>query len=174
VRWISSFQKSTLFNVKDVNSTHFRHFRKPSLCSRVRKGTGLTHELRSSICSHSASVCAESPATLKVTWMRAASALALYMRRLAANSIICHGKRPVPKHFSCDLRGNSLQVSHLSRSYSLSLIGGGSSLSSLSFPIFIPKDPTPPGFSGAFPVCPPTVQRFPRALPSTLTECSNT
>lgn len=56
--------------------------------------------------------------------MRAASALALYMRRPAANSIICHGKRPVPKYFSCDLRGDSLQVSHSPRSYSLSLIGG--------------------------------------------------
>lgn len=50
----------------------------------------------------------------------------------------------------------------------------GNSLSSFSFPIFIPKDPTPPGFSGALPVCPPTVRRFPGALPSTLTECSST
>lgn len=73
-----------------------------------------------------------------------------YMRRLAANSITCRGKRPVPKYFSCDLLGNSSQVSHLSRNYSLFLIGGEAVLVLSPSPFFIPKDPTPPSFSELF------------------------
>lgn len=148
MRWISSVQKSTLLNIKEVNSTHFRHFRKLSLYSRLREGVCLTHELHPSICSHSASVCAESPATRKVTWTPTASALAQHMRRLVANSITCCGKRPIPKYFSGDLLGDSLKEPHLSRSYSLfSDLGGGERFSPFSFPIFVPKDATLPSWT---------------------------
>lgn len=57
VRWICSFQKSTLLNITGELRVHFQHSRKPSLCFTVREGTRLTWELRALICSHSASTC---------------------------------------------------------------------------------------------------------------------
>lgn len=116
---------------------------------------------------------AESPPTLKVTWMRAASALALHEE---AGCQLHHvsWEEASPQILLLWSAGQFLAgVTFVKELFSFS-DRGGSSLSPLSFTILHPQRSYSPKFLRAFPVCPPTVQRFPRALPSTLTECSTT
>lgn len=150
-----------------------RHFRKPSLCSRVRDGICQTHELHSSFCSHSAclfKVICYSSRLLRCEWHPPWPYILEAQCQL--HHITERGQSP---NASLVMRWEIPSRCHICQGVILSVIWRKAVLSLIPFPSSSPKKILLPQVSHELSQSDShQLNQFPRVLPSTLTEGSNT